>query len=85
MINNRSIYGREIAITLRNHNLLESEGSLYPLLSRLRKQGWVSTEWQESPSGPPRRYYRLTDEGRKILDQFIQTWAPFSDEIDALL
>src|SRR6266496_4198168 len=54
----------------RADGLLTSEGTLYPLLSRLRRDGVVDTTWRESPSGPPRRYYRLTPAGREALDRF---------------
>src|SRR6478672_12039657 len=57
--------------------LVTSEGTLYPLLSRLRKEGVVDTTWRESPSGPPRRYYRLTPAGRSLLDAFAAEWVRF--------
>ncbi|MCC2309962.1 PadR family transcriptional regulator [Cellulomonas chengniuliangii] len=79
-------YGLEIATELGRHEtLFTSEGTLYPLLARLRKQGWVETSWQESRSGPPRRYYSLTDEGRAAVRTFAAIWTPFSDGVDAVL
>ena len=79
-------YGLEIVSALSDHPLLlNSEGTLYPLLSRLRKQGWVETYGRESESGPPRRYYTLTDDGRTALDAFADTWAPFSRSVDRVL
>lgn len=79
-------YGRQLAYQLSTeYRLLESEGTLYPLLSRLRKQGLVSTVWQESESGPPRRYYELTAEGHNALETFERGWPPFSQDVDALL
>ncbi|WP_120005104.1 PadR family transcriptional regulator [Nesterenkonia muleiensis] len=79
-------YGRQLAQQLsEEHGLLESQGTLYPLLSRLRKQGWVSTAWQESASGPPRRYYELTELGHRALEAFEQDWTPFRDDVDAVL
>jgi PadR family transcriptional regulator PadR len=65
--------------------LVTSEGTLYPLLARLRKDGVVETTWRESASGPPRRYYRLTRAGRAALDAFSLEWARFRDAVDALL
>ena len=50
--------------------MVTSEGTIYPLLSRLRRDGLVESTWQESPSGPPRRYYRLTAAGRGALEGF---------------
>jgi len=65
--------------------LVTSEGTIYPLLSRLRRDGLVETTWEESPAGPPRRYYRLTDEGRRALAAFADDWRRFRDAVDVLL
>jgi PadR family transcriptional regulator, regulatory protein PadR len=81
----RPAYGLELATQLTKGRLLTSEGTLYPLLSRLRKQGLVESTWQESTSGPPRRYYQLTDQGITALAAFAQTWRPFADDVSAIL
>jgi PadR family transcriptional regulator PadR len=65
--------------------MVTSEGTIYPLLSRLRRDGLVSTTWEESPSGPPRRYYRLTSKGRKALGEFVQEWQRFRDGVDRFI
>ena len=79
-------YGLELASRLSEYNMLfTTEGTLYPLLSRLRKQGLVETTWQESTAGPPRRYYQLTDQGHESLSIFMATWQPFRDDVDSLL
>lgn len=84
MLRGGPTYGFEIARHLtRDGVLMGSEGTLYPLLSRLRKAGLVDTTWQESPSGPPRRYYALTDSGSRALEDFTRTWQPFRDAVDA--
>jgi PadR family transcriptional regulator PadR len=62
--------------------MVTSEGTLYPLLSRLRRDGLVETTWRESTAGPPRRYYRLTKTGRGALDGFIDEWGRFRDAVD---
>jgi PadR family transcriptional regulator, regulatory protein PadR len=62
--------------------MVTSEGTIYPLLSRLRRDGLVTTTWEESPTGPPRRYYRLTPKGQNALDQFVQEWQRFRDSVD---
>src|SRR5690242_775906 len=62
--------------------MVTSEGTIYPLLSRLRRDGLVESSWQESPSGPPRRYYQLTDSGRLALDGFRAEWRRFRDAVD---
>jgi PadR family transcriptional regulator PadR len=79
-------YGFELVRTLSEADgLLVSEGTIYPLLSRLRRAHLVSTSWQESETGPPRRYYQLTDAGARALADFSDEWAQFRDTVDALL
>lgn len=79
-------YSFEIVTALGElDGLVTSEGTLYPLLSRLRKEGTVETTWRESPSGPPRRYYRLTATGRAVLAAFTEEWMRFRGSVDALL
>lgn len=65
--------------------LLTSEGTIYPLLARLREQRLASTTWRESASGPPRRYYRLTDAGHRALVDLSGDWMRFRDAVDALI
>lgn len=79
-------YGRDMAGRLSADGILMSgEGTLYPLLARLRKAGLVRTTWQESTSGPPRRYYELTPTGVGAVEAFIATWGPFRDAVDSTL
>ena len=65
--------------------MVTSEGTIYPLLSRLRRDGLVTTSWQESDVGPPRRYYALSEDGRGALKAFTVEWARFRDAVDTLL
>lgn len=76
-------YGYELVSALGE--LLHSEGTIYPLLGRLRKDGWVQTTWQDSTTGPPRRYYGLTDNGREALARFRREWVRFRDAVDESL
>ncbi|MDO4784553.1 MAG: PadR family transcriptional regulator [Propionibacteriaceae bacterium] len=78
-------YGLELASRLSEVGLVAHTGSLYPLLARLRKQELVETFWQESESGPPRRYYRQTAKGRVALRQFLTEWRRFVDKVDHLM
>ncbi|MFN8080493.1 MAG: PadR family transcriptional regulator [Kineosporiaceae bacterium] len=79
-------YGFDIVRELSEADgLLTSEGTIYPLLSRLRKEGLVTTTWQPSDAGPPRRYYALTGDGRTALDRFGQDWRRFRDAVDRVL
>ena len=78
-------YGFELVKALDADGLLTSEGTIYPLLARLRRDGSVETEWRESPAGPPRRYYRLTSDGERALTQFTTEWGRFRAAVDDLL
>lgn len=83
MLRDDELYGLDIARRLTVDGVLMSgEGTLYPLLTRLRKAGLVDSQWQESAEGPPRRYYSLTADGRAALEAFTRTWKPFRDAVD---
>ena len=79
-------YGFELVRMLSDlGGLVTSEGTIYPLLGRLRREGTVATSWRESTSGPPRRYYRLTPHGRDALERFTAEWERFRSGVDAVL
>ena len=65
--------------------MVTTEGTIYPLLTRLRKDGLVSSSWAESPKGPPRRYYSITEKGERALARFTEDWKRFSTSVDQLL
>ena len=67
-------YASDIIAELNKANLTVVEGTLYPLLTRLKNNGLLSYNWVESTSGPPRKYYTITKEGRKVLEQLDTTW-----------
>lgn len=86
LVRDEEAYAFDIVRTLSAAgNLLTSEGTIYPLLARLRRDGLATTSWRESASGPPRRYHRITDEGRAALDAFTGDWRRFADAVDTLL
>jgi len=68
------VYSSDIIKQLRAAELIVVEGTLYPLLNRLNRDGVVAYEWQESEQGPPRKYYWLTSEGQTLLDTLGQTY-----------
>jgi PadR family transcriptional regulator PadR len=79
-------YGLELARTLAEADgLVTSEGTVYPLLTRLHREGLIDATWEESPNGPPRRYYRLTREGRAALKVFCTQWDRFRTTVDKIL
>jgi len=83
LLRNERRYGFDIVRALaESDGMVTGEGTIYPLLSRLRRDGLVETTWEESPSGPPRRYYRLTKQGREALDAFEVEWERFRDAVD---
>jgi PadR family transcriptional regulator PadR len=80
------LYGLEILRNLESHSdLIVAEGTVYPLLTRLKMLGLVQSEWVESGSGHPRKYYRLTAAGRKRALEMTSIWAQFSASMDSLL
>lgn len=80
------LYGLEILRVLEsNSELIVSEGTIYPLLTRLKAIGLVESEWVESDSGHPRKYYELTPAGRERAQQMATMWAKFSGSMERLL
>jgi PadR family transcriptional regulator PadR len=74
IISRGEIYASDIIAELKSARLLVVEGTLYPLLTRLKNNGLLSYNWVESTSGPPRKYYLLTEKGKSILGQLDSTW-----------
>ena len=86
VIDEEPSYGYEMVNKLRNKGLnLASEGSIYPLLSRLQKQGMIESYLVQSSEGPARKYYRMSARGRVALDQWRHDWREFSDSVDGVL
>jgi PadR family transcriptional regulator, regulatory protein PadR len=86
MLREKERYGFELVQSLAAiDGMVTGEGTIYPLLARLRRQGLVETSWQESATGPPRRYYRLSPAGREALTGFAGSWRRLRDSVDDLL
>ncbi len=85
IISKGEIYASDIIKELEVSDLIVVEGTLYPLLSRLKDENLLQYSWAESKGGPPRKYYRLTDGGRRTLAQFIDQWKSFSQSINQLI
>ncbi|WP_328823437.1 PadR family transcriptional regulator [Metallococcus carri] len=85
LLKRRDRYGFDLVRELGDLGLVAGEGTIYPLLSRLRRDRLVESIWQQSESGPPRRYYRLTAEGAARAETFVQLWMPFRDAVDSIL
>lgn len=82
IISKGEIYASDIIAELKSAKLLVVEGTLYPLLTRLKNNGLLSYNWVESTSGPPRKYYILTEGGKEILSQLDGTWNELSAAIE---
>jgi PadR family transcriptional regulator PadR len=78
------VYVADILQRLRTTEFATQEGTLYPLLSKMRREGTVDYEWQESDAGPPRKYYRLTDKGKSQLAELDEYWAYINQTLDGL-
>ncbi len=84
LLKSRDHYGYEMVEEISNHINI-SEGTIYPLLRRLDKDGYVSTYLEESQSGPPRKYYKLTDKGLENYEAQVVEWFEFTKNVNALL
>lgn len=84
-ISRQQKYATEIINELKASDLIVVEGTLYPLLSRLRQAELVTHTWQESDSGPPRKYYTLTDKGHVTLASLKTTWSTLVQSISRLM
>jgi len=79
------VYTSDILAKLKKQHLLVVEGTLYPLLTRLKNAGLLKYEWQESVSGPPRKYYSLTASGQKTLANLTEIWQKHCSSIQSLI
>jgi PadR family transcriptional regulator, regulatory protein PadR len=84
LLKDGKVYTSEIIRALRQAELIVVEGTLYPLLSRLAKDELLAYEWQESEQGPPRKYYWLTDEGKKMLAELRANYHKLHSSINTL-
>ncbi len=84
-MNGVRLYGYDIVKTLSTiQGLVIAEGTIYPILSRFKRQGLVDTSLEESPEGPARKYYRLTSQGRQYLTDMNEYWDSIKSGADAL-
>lgn len=79
------VYASDILKELKHADLIVVEGTLYPLLSRLRSSGILDYRWEESEEGPPRKYYTLTTKGKVTLDRLVETWNSLEKSLQTLI
>ena len=77
-------YATSIIGELKTAKMIVVEGTLYPLLTRQKNQGLLNYRWEESPQGPPRKYYMLTEKGRMLLNELDASWAELVETIRSL-
>jgi PadR family transcriptional regulator PadR len=84
LLNKRACYANDIIQRLHEARMIVMEGTLYPLLSRLKRDGLLGYEWRESTQGPPRKYYVLTSEGQQALAQLDASWEEIERTVNFL-
>ena len=84
ILSQKEAYASSLLEELKAANMLVVEGTLYPLLIRQKNQGLLSYRWEESPQGPPRKYYVITEKGRSQLAEMDAAWQEMVESIQAL-
>ncbi|MBU6325088.1 MAG: PadR family transcriptional regulator [Bacteroidetes bacterium] len=84
-ISSREVYAGEILEALREAELLVVEGTLYPILSRMKNAGWLRYRWEESSGGPPRKYYSLSESGHEALRGMHTAWESMSKGVSSMI
>ena len=84
LLKQQAAYANDIIQRLREAEMIVMEGTLYPLLTRLKNDGLLAYEWQESTQGPPRKYYKLTTDGEEALTQLNVSWEEISRTVNFL-
>lgn len=84
ILDKKEAYPSEILESLKKAKLIVVEGTLYPLLTRLKNSELLSYRWEESPSGPPRKYFALTDKGREFLNELNTTWGELNHAVNQI-
>src|SRR5580704_15184124 len=78
-------YPTEIIERMKTAKLLIVEGTLYPLLTRLKNDGLLAYRWEESTAGPPRKYFTLTETGRNFLKELTENWTELTDSVNKII
>jgi PadR family transcriptional regulator, regulatory protein PadR len=84
VLDGKPLYVSDIIQELKTAKMIVVEGTLYPLLTRLKNDGLLAYKWEESTQGPPRKYYELTDEGRNFLKDLHDSWHELVETIDKI-
>lgn len=84
IVENDKVYVADMLRRLSETEFATQEGTLYPLLSKMRREGLLDYDWQESDAGPPRKYYRLTSKGRAALSELNDYWRTINATVERL-
>jgi PadR family transcriptional regulator PadR len=84
LLDGQDRYGYEL-VSLLSEEIDVALGTIYPLLKRIKSDGYVQTHTVDSPDGPSRKYYRLTDKGREVMAQSVREWTAFTQKIDRII
>ena len=84
IITEKEVYASDIIEKLKGAKLIVVEGTLYPLLTRLKNDGLLSYRWEESKSGPPRKYYEISEPGKEFLDNLDNSWKELVNAVNKL-
>ena len=82
IVSEQEAYPSDIIETLKANKLIVVEGTLYPLLNRLKNASLLDYTWKESNAGPPRKYYIITDSGREFLESLQETWSELNEAVN---
>jgi PadR family transcriptional regulator PadR len=85
IISENECYGYHIVETLKDHSIAITEGTVYPILSRLKDDALISYRWEESTKGPPRKYYFLTEKGHELLKLLMAEWRALNKGLEGIL
>lgn len=85
IVSQQDAYASDIIEKLKEARMIVVEGTLYPLLTRLKNEGLLSYRWEESTQGPPRKYYRITVEGQNAFDRVALSWKELVEAVDTLI
>lgn len=84
ILSKQDYYASDIIKALKEAKMIVVEGTLYPLLTRQKNAGLLSYRWEESTQGPPRKYYTLTEEGKKYLKELESSWTELVDAVNSI-
>lgn len=84
ILNDKPLYASDIIESLKESKMIVVEGTLYPLLTRLKNDGLLGYQWEESTQGPPRKYYQLTESGKNFLKELETSWYELVQSVEKI-